>query len=213
MDRRKIPLFPLQTVLFPGMWLPLRVFEERYKQLVRDCRERDMTFGIALIREGQEVGGPADPYPIGTLARIEKITPLDDGHMVLQTQGVQRFRVVHLIAGEQPYLLGEVEMLEEDHPRADLPAALQTQALYEKYLELLRGLGGQISEVSLSGADSNFLSWLVAATLMIGPAERQELLQMDETETRLVREVAMLQEHIRVLEGRQKWKVLPFSSN
>lgn len=210
---RVIPLFPLHTVLFPGMWLPLRVFEERYKSLVRDCRQRDMTFGIALIRSGDEVGGPAEPHLIGTLARIERVTPLDDGQMVLQTQGIQRFRVVRVIADEKPYLLGEVEMLEEDRPRPDLPAALQTQALYEKYLELLRSLGGQIAEVSLSGADSNFLSWLVAATLMIGPDERQALLQIDETEARLSREVALLKEHIRVLEGRQKWKSFPFSSN
>ena len=75
----EIPLFPLGVVLFPHMPLPLHIFEERYRQMMRDCEEQGTGFGIVAIREGVEVQGPATPHPVGTLAQMRKVERLDDG--------------------------------------------------------------------------------------------------------------------------------------
>src|SRR4029079_17235484 len=92
----ELTLFPLRTVLFPGMKLPLQVFEPRYRQLVAECMEYAEPFGVSLIREGAEVGGPAAPYNIGTTALIESVTTAPDGRLHLATMGGRRFRIVTL---------------------------------------------------------------------------------------------------------------------
>ena len=82
---RELPLFPLNVVLFPTMILPLRIFEERYKEMIHACLESDSRFGVALIREGQEVGAPAVPHNMGTVAHIRRVTPLDERQRILDT--------------------------------------------------------------------------------------------------------------------------------
>jgi uncharacterized protein len=120
----ELRLFPLRTVLFPGMKLPLQVFEPRYRQLVTECIEYSEPFGVALIREGVEVGGPAVPYTIGTTANIESITPLADGRLQLATVGGRRFRIITLHT-DRPYLWANVEY-PVDEP-AELPDGLIRQ--------------------------------------------------------------------------------------
>src|SRR4030067_2100194 len=89
-----LPLFPLNTVLFPGMPLPLHIFEERYKRLIRDCLETHQPFGVVLIRKGYEANGPlAEPHEIGCTARIVDIQPLSDGGINVITLGENRFRI------------------------------------------------------------------------------------------------------------------------
>jgi Lon protease-like protein len=80
-------LFPLQTVLFPGMRLPIHVFEERYQLMIRECIEEDAPFGVLLIKSGAEVGAPAVPHDLGTTARILQVQYLDDGRMNIFTLG------------------------------------------------------------------------------------------------------------------------------
>ena len=104
----RLRLFPLRTVLFPGMDLPLQVFEERYRTLVAECLETREPFGVALIREGAEVGGPAVPHPVGCTARIRRVSPTRDGRLALECVGVRRFRVAQLY-DDRPYLSADVE--------------------------------------------------------------------------------------------------------
>lgn len=104
----ELRLFPLRTVLFPGMKLPLQVFEPRYRQLVAECMEYAEPFGVALIREGVEVGGPAVPHTIGTTARIESVTPDAEGRLQIETPGRRRFRILELHT-DRPYLWADVE--------------------------------------------------------------------------------------------------------
>ena len=73
----ELPIMPLYSVLFPGMPMPLVIFEERYLEMIRNCQEGDSTFGVALIKAGREVGGPAVPYDVGTTAAIVSVEPLD----------------------------------------------------------------------------------------------------------------------------------------
>ncbi len=89
----RLPLFPLSTVLFPRMVLPLHIFEERYKTMLRYCDEQDEPFGIVLIREGEEVGAPAEPYSIGTEAHILRVSDLEDERKLIVVQGRDRFRI------------------------------------------------------------------------------------------------------------------------
>src|SRR4030042_688749 len=120
-----LPLFPLNTVLFPGTILPLHVFEERYKQMIGACLEENSRFGVVLIRSGDEVGGPpAEPHDIGTAARISGLERLPDGRMNLLAVGEERFRIVRL-SRQEPYLVAEVEPLKDVH---ELVAKLEDPA-------------------------------------------------------------------------------------
>src|SRR5438105_7911783 len=89
----EIPLFPLSVVLFPHMPLALHIFEERYRQMMRDCRVAGTSFGVVAIREGREVGDGAVPYEVGTLAQIHECETLPDGRYKLRVEGASRFRV------------------------------------------------------------------------------------------------------------------------
>jgi len=104
----RLRLFPLRTVLFPGMGLQLQVFEERYRTLVAECVETGDPFGVVLIREGPEVGGPAVPHHVGCTAQIRRVAPTRDGRLSLQGVGVRRFRITQLHE-DQPYLSADVE--------------------------------------------------------------------------------------------------------
>ena len=108
----EIPLFPLRTVLFPGAELPLRIFEERYRAMTRELLAGGGVFGVLLIREGKEVGGSAIPHSIGTTAQIEESREIEGGRFVLSTRGVQRFRLIRMLA-PRPYPYGEVELIDD----------------------------------------------------------------------------------------------------
>lgn len=216
----RIPLFPLGVVLFPGMWIPLQIFEERYKTMLSDCGMVEGQFGIVLIRRGHEVGPPAEPHAIGTLTRIAKVVPLPDGRFFIQTQGIRRFRICKL-HHDRPYLRGEVELLESTPPdservRTALPRVV---SLYKAYIDAVRALGGRIDEAPHTRHEPEFFSWLVASTLLVGPELQQELLEIDDVAERLEREAELLEESLRVLRTRAERKAggrpgnLPFSLN
>ena len=107
----ELPLFPLNTVLFPGMPLQLHIFEERYRMMMQRVLTTNQTFGVNLIRNGTEANGPlAEPYPIGCTARVVSVEPLDDGRMNMTVVGDERYRIVRL-GSAQPYLTAFVESL------------------------------------------------------------------------------------------------------
>lgn len=216
---RTVPLFLLKTVLFPGMWMPLHIFEERYKQMLEDCRQGDGSFGVALIREGEEVGETAEPFMVGTMARIQMVRPLPLGRFLVQTQGEERFRVQRL-RHDRAYLQAEVQLVDEPRSRRNMRARrLMAQAFeaYKRYLDLLRSMGGHVGEVMESALDPDFLSWLIASTLMVDAPIRQEMLELDSVEDRLQREMEILAELIPTLEARAAKppaaRSIPFSLN
>ena len=111
--QRVLPLFPLeQVVLFPGMSLPLRIFEERYKVMIGACQVTDQLFGVVLIRTGREVGDPAEPEQTGCTARMVRVDRIPDGRMRILTVGEERFRLSGP-ARTMPegYLVADVELL------------------------------------------------------------------------------------------------------
>src|SRR5579864_6473610 len=139
----QLPLFPLSTVLFPHMPLALHVFEERYRTMMRDCREQGITFGVLAIREGLEVGGGAVPYRVGTLAQLRDVEELPDGRYNLLVVGASRFHV-ESFSRERPYLTGEVRYLEDDALIPDDAALLapRVRAAFQGYVAAMGRFSG-----------------------------------------------------------------------
>jgi Lon protease-like protein len=192
-----LPLFPLGTVLYPGLLLPLRVFEERYRQLVRDllAGPEPRTFGVIAIREGRETGpnGILTLHEIGCTATVRQVTELDDGRYDLVTVGAQRF----LLTGTddtKPYLQGEVELLAEEtgDDSGAVMAARSVQDAFRTYLRALAERG--VTQVSVPELpdDPILLSYLVAASIVIDLRDKQALLAEPDALHRLVTERMLL---------------------
>lgn len=115
-NKKWLPLFPLNTVLFPDGILPLKVFEIRYIDMVRDCLKREAPFGVVLIKSGQEVGAVAEPETIGCLAHITDWEAPQLGVLLLRTKGGARFRILETRSGKNQHLEARVEILEPDGP-------------------------------------------------------------------------------------------------
>jgi len=110
----RVPIFPLNTVLFPGGLLPLRVFEARYMDMTRGCLKRDEPFGVCLIHEGSEVGAPAVPEGVGCLAKILEWDMQQQGILNLTTHGSQRFRILERATSTQGLISADVELIPPD---------------------------------------------------------------------------------------------------
>jgi Lon protease-like protein len=193
-DAFELSLFPLNTVLFPGQLLPLHIFEDRYRLMVRRCLAEDKPFGVVLIRRGLEVGGTAEPHQVGTVARIIESAHLSDGAMDIVTVGAERFRIRRLLH-DQPYLRGEVEFCPLPEPAdadrvAQLTARVRSQVA--RYIELIAkaaGLGIQIAEMPQAPIQ---VSYLAAMAMQIDPAEKQTLLSSDSVAQLLATEISLL---------------------
>ncbi|MBA2381220.1 MAG: LON peptidase substrate-binding domain-containing protein [Chloroflexi bacterium] len=145
----ELPLFPLNTVLCPGIALPLHIFETRYRAMVRDCLETTSPFGVVLIRQGREVGAGAISFTgIGTIAEIRDAGSYDDGRYDLLIVGTRRFEIRHVLSVRRPYLVAEVEVLEEtvgDEEAAHRLAMTATRR-FVSYLELLQPRSGETAD-------------------------------------------------------------------
>ncbi|HYS28862.1 MAG TPA: LON peptidase substrate-binding domain-containing protein [Candidatus Limnocylindria bacterium] len=194
-----LPLFPLNTVLFPHLPLPLHVFEDRYRVMISDCLEAGHSFGVVAIREGLETG-PALPYDIGTLAKIVRIDRMGDGRMNLLVSGASRFRIVET-ATDRPYLRARIEILPEAGDEAagigELTDAAATA--FRQYSNLLRELVNEKPEAFEPPMDPELLSYLVAGTLTLQLPQKQALLQYSRTDERLRAEVALLRRELTLL--------------
>jgi Lon protease-like protein len=202
----RLPVFPLATVLFPGLVLPLHIFEERYRHLVRDLVGRPegvpREFGVVAIRSGWEVapaagratpgGGEVTLHEVGCTAELRQVTELDDGGFDIVTVGRRRFRVAGVDREAAGYLTAEVEWLPEPtgpDEAAELLAA-RVIAVFRQYLGLIRDDPEELSEQLPE--DPTVLSHLVAATAVLTVADRQRLLAIDDTAARLRAELRLL---------------------
>ena len=196
-----LPLFPLNVVLFPGMVLPLHIFEDRYRLMIRRCLNEGRPFGVLLIREGKEVGEAAIPYEVGTSARITRVERLDDGRMNITAVGAERFRVRRFRAGE-PYLQGEVEPFpptEGETPEARRWADI-VRPLISDYIGLLaRAAGLQLGLVENLPEDPTALAFLTAIALQVSHAEKQRLLEISSVPDILAEERAFLRREDKLL--------------
>jgi len=204
-----LPLFPLHTVLFPGMALPIRVFEPRYRRMLDDClRGADRSFGVVLIREGREVGGGADPHRVGTMAYVEEVKPLADGTLAVSTEGRGRFRVLELMR-ERPYLSAMVETLDEPLGEGDVDAvAEQVRTAAQHTLKRLLALNSEwVRSVPLPRNPLK-LAYAIAERLPLDLPVRQELLEAATVQRRLELELPILAaegERVEQLLAQRRW--------
>ena len=192
-----LPLFPLGTVLYPGLLLPLNIFEERYRALVRYLLDgpEPRRFGVIAIRKGRETGvdGISALYQIGCTATVREVAEQDDGRYHVVTVGTQRFRLASL-DNSRPYLQGEVDLLEEevgDEAAAGL-AVHAVQRGFHGYVEALASRESVEVTVPELPDEPLLLSYLVAASMILDLSVRQDLLAEPDAERRLGAERALL---------------------
>ena len=194
-DLVELPLFPLNVVLFPGMPMPLHIFEERYKQMIGECLDREAPFGIMLIKEGPEVGGPAEPVRIGTTARIGQVERLQEGRLNIMTTGERRFELIE-VTQQLPYLAGRVRYLREETGEDPSPALAQVREGYAVFLRNLTSLAGGWTSTAEVPDDAVPLSFAVATSLATTVAMpggiKQDILEAPDAAERLTRLVPLL---------------------
>ena len=192
-----LPLFPLGTVLFPGMLLPLHIFEDRYKELVRDLLDgpEPRRFGVVAIKKGRETGveGVSSLYEVGCTATLRETEGNDDGGYEVVAVGTQRFRL-DALDESRAYLQGEVEFLAEDEgdSAAAGRAAHLVAGAFQAYLDVLTAQGLAQVNVPEVPEEPVLLSYLVAASMIIDLPDRQALLAEPDSLSRLTAERAML---------------------
>ncbi len=204
----EIPLFPLRTVLFPGMPLPLRVFEERYRVMVRELLAAGGRFGVMLIREGEEVGGGAVPHSVGTTAVIEQCEEVGGGRFVLNARGERRFHLRRMLP-PRPYPYGEVELIDTDYrgDEARLNRALETvKATFPVYFRLALSLTDQWARGLKLPADAHDLVDFLAPWLQVDEEIKQRMLETEAASDR----VGYLAEVLDDLLGRTRGEVTEY---
>jgi Lon protease-like protein len=192
----ELPLFPLNFVLFPGMVLPLHIFEPRYRLMISECRKEQKPFGIVLARPGSQLLYE-DTYTVGTEAQIREIDELEDGRFILIAIGMQRFRILSRHR-KKPYLSGLVEPYQDvSEPVQALTSSVkQARSLFESYLNmLLEASGKETMEINLPTLPEE-LSYFIAYLLGAEDEQKQQLLELTSTLQRLQEEIAILRREV-----------------
>jgi Lon protease-like protein len=192
---RDLPLFPLNTVLFPRMPLPLHIFEPRYQEMMTRCIRERIGFGVLLITEGTEVGDGAETVTVGTVARIVNVEELDDGRMNMLSLGMVRFRLLKSY-DRHPYLSGDIEPWEDEmgDPKK-LPKLAQDA--HKAYINYVTDLAELLDEEDrpnqiVAPMDPQVLSYTIAANLQVPNEDKQKLLEIETVQGRLKRELELL---------------------
>jgi Lon protease-like protein len=200
----ELPIFPLNTVLFPGGRLPLHIFEERYKLMISRCVERGEPFGVCLIRRGNEVGEAAvEPFRIGTTARIRELQELDEGRLNIVCTGCQRFTIREIIC-PTPYIIALVEAIATEECAGSVAAALAEEAgtLLADYVRLNLAMTNQWARIIEMPSEPGALSDYVGSALSIELGTKQRLLEQTSPVLRLQAEVEILHGAIAQLTSR-----------
>ncbi|MBL8539147.1 MAG: LON peptidase substrate-binding domain-containing protein [Burkholderiales bacterium] len=181
-DVLQVPIFPLNTVVFPGGRLPLRIFEQRYLEMTKRCIRDSTPFGVCLIREGQEVGEPAQPYETGCLANIVSWDMPQLGIFILMTQGTRRLRILEQWTQPNRLRVADVKLLPEEHHQP-LPKE------HIVFADILRAVAGRAGESTFTEPprydDAAWVAYRLAELLPLENAVRQQLLEMADADSRL----------------------------
>jgi Lon protease-like protein len=184
--------------------MPLHIFEPRYRLLIRRCVERQRPFGIVLIRNGSEVGPGAEPYEVGTEAKIVAESSLPDGRSYIVTRGGRRFAVESLVSDGEPYLVGQVRYLDEtDGDGAAVLASVALEALGAYLLAVVAvtedSRGERALADDLRSAMPSDLAYRIAGSLAVDAPQQQALLELDTASARLKEETRILNRETELL--------------
>ncbi len=184
----ELPLFPLNTVLFPGIPLRLHIFEPRYKQMLQYCLDAEQPFGVVLIRQGKEALGPLpQPHSIGTTAQIRQVDKLPLGRRLILAVGGERFRILALRA-DQPFYIAKVESspLACRDQESLQKSGRRLRPGVERYFQLLDQAGkGRIATAELP-IDPLALGYLAASILTLPLPQKQALLCVEDASDLLI---------------------------
>ena len=200
---RLLPMFPLGTVLLPSGFLPLHLFEERYRRMIADLLEGDREFGVVLIRRGSEVGGGDERCDVGTRARVLEAREAPDGRWSVTAVGLQRL-CVHRWLSDDPYPWAEVRpMPDASGPPVAEVAYRRVEGSLRRLLGCLAELGEPVAEMMFEVADDPGLGTLqLAALAPIAVHDRQRLLECDRATERVLLLERMLGEAQEVVDLR-----------
>ena len=183
MINKYIPLFPLPAVLFPGGYLPLRIFEQRYIDMVRDCSIRDTCFGVCLVNNSEDANRPATHLRIGTTAEICDFSTLEDGLLGIVAQGRQRFIIHRTRMRENGLLMAEVNLLAESEA-VNVPEEYSVLSLIaQRFMEQVGGNYPSFQPADLQDAD--WVGFRLSELLSLENNEKQTLLQITDPLERL----------------------------
>ena len=188
MTRMRIPLFPLNNVLFPGGVLPLRIFEPRYLEMVSTCMKEGSGFGMALILSGSEVGEAAKTYDIGNYVQVIDWNLRDDGLLGISVQSQGRLRILSTEVQPNQLIHADVELLDEQ-PTQTIPPQFAAGATLLR--DIITKVGGHFAELEADYDDPLWVSGRLAELLPVENLQKQHLLQMDDPMQRLERLCAM----------------------
>ncbi|HEX2174763.1 MAG TPA: LON peptidase substrate-binding domain-containing protein [Nocardioidaceae bacterium] len=200
-----LPIFPLSTVLFPGVTLPLHIFEDRYRSLVSTLLAQPegeaRVFGIVAIREGYEVGsrGVHSVQRVGCSAQLTSVEPYDDGRFDIEVVGRRRIRIDALDTGGE-FLVGEVAWLDEPVGEGTEEAVARARRTFEAYrVRLLEASGKDITPPDDLPTDASALSYSLAAACLLTQLDRQALLEADDATSRLRLATSMMRAEMRAI--------------
>lgn len=184
MKTMEIAIFPLQTVLFPEATLPLRIFEQRYLDMAKECLRDELPFGVCLIASGEEVGAPAEPHEVGTLARIVDWDMPQLGLLQVTTRGAERFRIRERWASAKGLLRAVVEVIPDEMPTTLNPEHNRLIPLLKRVLEELASQGNAPT-AAYRLHDAAWVAWRFCELLPLAADMKQDLLELDSHHERL----------------------------
>lgn len=183
MSTLEIPLFPLRTVLFPGSILPLRIFEQRYLTMIRDCARNDSGFGVCLIREGEEAVSPVKPAQVGTHAQVVDWYTLEDGLLGVSTLGTTRFMTDSVWQQDDGLFRARITILPEP-PKCPVPEAFSVLSdVLERFMEKVGAQYPQSSQDDLQ--EASWVGYRLAELLPLSHIEKQHMLELTDPIERL----------------------------
>ena len=176
-----VPIFPLSTVLYPGMRLPLKIFEPRYMDMAKACLKHDAAFGVCLIREGEEVGTPAVPESVGCLARIAEWDMETPGILKVKVEGLERFRLGETKTTAAGLILGDIQRIAAE-AAASPPELAQSADFVRK---VVGALGSARFAQPYRYDDASWVGFRLAEILPLRMAVKQKLLELTDPVARL----------------------------
>jgi uncharacterized protein len=195
----ELPLFPLQTVLYPGLPIPLHVFEDRYRKMFRRILDGERRFGVVAIVKGRDIDAGATYHPVGCVAEVAKVDRHADGRLDVVARGRSRFRIDGVVQAA-PYIVAEVSELPEATGEAAEQRTVKAGRLFTRYVDTLLRMAGQQAEPIDIPDDPVAASYLVAAGLQVDLADKQRLLTIPSASERLAAEASLLRRELVLLE-------------
>ncbi|MDQ3804171.1 MAG: LON peptidase substrate-binding domain-containing protein [Acidobacteriota bacterium] len=203
---RELPLFPLPLVLFPGVPLPLHIFEPRYRRLLADVRASNGLFGLSYFDANEGGDRPAVGH-VGCATEVVEVQPMPDGRSNILTVGVARYRAEEYVERGDPYLVARVEFFadEDDDARVLEKRAAEVTEVFMRIARAMRTINDDRAALpELPESDPERLSFLVAAVMEMDVAAKQELLEMRSTAERLRRLYTLLSQAVGNYESRAR---------